>query len=141
MAKQRKQARGGGRRVTHPVLAPIVEKLRTEYGGIGLSPEQDRRIDRLAAQLHRAGAPEEDKLIEKDRLLIDLVADFKKGIRAEFAAGNITRVEALLFARVSVIMVAIEDVLWELKGQKGPKPEPRPLPEGDPDPSPRPPKK
>jgi hypothetical protein len=138
-ASTKKSARVSRR--AHPVLAPIVEQLRTEYATPADARNRRARIDRLAARLHAARAPEEDKLLEKDQLIIDLTDVLDKAANAQFAAGNITRIEALLFLGCVDIFNAIEDVLWELKGKQGPKPKPRPLPKppgSGPSPSPGP---
>jgi hypothetical protein len=139
-AKPRSKAKSG-RKGPHPKLVPLVEKLRQEVARVaGGDARGASRFSGLMAQLHRSRAPEDDKLLEKDRMVIDITHALDLEATRQFLAHNITRAEANLFLLVILALNAIEDVLWELKGHKPdePKPEPRPLPEPKPSPKPTP---
>lgn len=131
MPKKRRRQRGRTPRRTHPALARVLRQLRAELARPGDARGRRERLARLSDRLHAARAPEKDKLREKDQLVIDLIARFEDALTRRGAVCEITRVEFLLFQAVADILNAIEDVLWELKGNQGPKPRPSPPPQPD----------
>jgi hypothetical protein len=92
-------------------------------------------FSRLASEFHTLKGDPKQKLIEKDRALINMIANFKFVLNLFFQASDITKFEYILFLGVAEMMEQIEHIFWELKQHTGvvppeaPEPKPDPIPE------------
>ena len=83
-------------------------------------------FDELMAQYHDTPGDEKEKLREKDQALVNLIALYRNFL---FGLGYLPRDTAVLFSTIADLFVMVENILWELKGEKGASPRPN-LPDG-----------
>lgn len=94
----------------------------------------------LIDDFHKLDADEKEKLKQKDKDLVNFIANFKRGVNIRLQAGDITRMEAVLFIAVALIFEQVESILFELKKVTGvvPPNEEPPKPDLPPEPGPTP---
>src|SRR5215472_13619053 len=104
--------------------------------GQRFGPRELDRVAKLASEFHGLNAPEDDKLTQKDKNLMNLLINgFVRDVLRAFRQGNITVTERALFLVVAALFLQVEGILWELKGHgpKEPIPKPDPMPPDDDD--------
>jgi hypothetical protein len=94
-------------------------------------PKKHNAIKELIIKFHKLDAPEKDKLLAKDKILVNFIAILEKAI-ADFAdSHHITETEEFIFKVFILIFGKIESILWELKRlhfKNLPKNPPKPRP-------------
>ena len=89
---------------------------------------------RLADEFHQLDDDPKKTLVAKDKVLINAIAGFLRGLRGALDAGDITRSEFILLRALALLVVQVEHILWELKQHTGV------VPPNEPEPKPEPPK-
>ena len=121
----------------NPTLASLSSKLLSAFEQQlqSLQPRSED-LNQLITAFHKLDAAEEDKLRQKDKDLVNMIASFLRTVGQLYREDQISEAEAALFVSVAGIFSQVESILWELKKLPGDPPQADPIPEPFPDPGP-----
>lgn len=123
------QSSAGG----NPMLASLSSKLlgAFEQQLQSLQPARED-LNEIITAFHKLDAAEEDKLRQKDKDLVNMIASFMRTVGRLYQAGKISEEEAILFVSIGGLFNQVESILWELKKLPGDPPQADPIPEPGP---------
>lgn len=102
-----------------------LKSITKKFEKISLQPDVSldiREFSTLLEELHQVSGDEKEKLREKDQILVNNIQIVANKIKA---AGWIPQGEAVILINILGLLMLIESILWELKGEKGPIPTPQ----------------
>lgn len=111
------------------ILDALFTALEQELGREAFTPDL-ACIDDLLIQIHQTPVQDEkEKLRKKDQTLVNTIARLQRLVNR---AGWMPQGTAGAFRGVIAALKQIENILWELKGEKGPPPKPQSPPQRNP---------